>query len=81
MASYCRTWPHRLGRTQHNNLLNNQRKEANMKQSKLITKLYQACLDHDEKMIAELRKLEFKKIFKHRAEHKRFGHKWSVVRI
>ena len=52
-----------------------------MKQSKLIHKLYQACLDHDEKMIAELRKLEFKKIFKHRAEHKRFGHKWSVVRI
>jgi len=52
-----------------------------MKQSKLITKLYQACLDHDEKTIAELRVKEFKKIFKHRAENKPFGSNWSIVRI
>ena len=52
-----------------------------MKQTKLIQKLYRACLDHDEKMISKLRITEFKKIFKHRAEHKPFGHKWSVVRI
>ena len=52
-----------------------------MKQKKLITKLYQACLDHDEKAIAELRRKEFKKIFKHRAENKTFGSNWSVVRI
>ena len=52
-----------------------------MNQKKLIQKLYQACLDHDEKMISKLRITEFKKIFKHRAEHKPFGHKWSVVQI
>jgi hypothetical protein len=52
-----------------------------MKQSKLIHKLYQACLDHHEKAIHKLRTEEFKKIFKHRAENKRFGSNWSVVRI
>jgi len=61
--------------------LNKSRKEATMKQSKLISKLYQACLDHDEKAIHKLRALEFKKIFKHRAENKRFGSKWALVRI
>ena len=52
-----------------------------MKQKKLISNLYQACLDHDEKAIHKLRQKEFKKIFKHRAEKKPFGSKWAVVRI
>jgi hypothetical protein len=50
-----------------------------MKQRKLVSKLYRACLDHDLKAITKLRKAEFKKIFKHRAENKPFGTKWTVV--
>jgi len=52
-----------------------------MKQKKLLKKLYQACLSHDVKAISELRKAEFAKILKHRAEGKPFTGKWSVVRI
>jgi len=52
-----------------------------MKQSKLVTKLHQACFDHDEKAIRKLRKKEFAKILKHRAEGKSFGVKWTIVRI
>ena len=52
-----------------------------MKQRKLLDALYRACLDNDAKKINKLRKLEFGKIFKHRAEGKPFNAKWTVVKI
>jgi hypothetical protein len=52
-----------------------------MKQSKLITKVYQACLDHDAQKQLELRKKEFAKIVKHKAQGKPFNNKWHVVTV
>jgi hypothetical protein len=52
-----------------------------MKQSKLITKVYQACFDHDTKKQFELRKKEFAKILKHKAQGKSFDTKWIVVQV
>jgi hemerythrin len=52
-----------------------------MKQKKLVQEVYQACLSHDAEKMAHLRKVEFKKIFKHRAEGKPFSTRWSVVKL
>jgi hypothetical protein len=52
-----------------------------MKQRKLLVKLYRACVDHDTETVSELRKKEFAKILKHKAEGKSFTTKWMLVQI
>jgi hypothetical protein len=52
-----------------------------MKQSKLVTKLYQACLDHNTEKQLELRKKEFAKIMKHKAQGKSFDTKWTLIQV
>jgi hypothetical protein len=52
-----------------------------MKQKKLVSKLFKACFDHDTETIAKLRKKEFAKILKRKAEGKHFTHRWTVVQI
>jgi hypothetical protein len=57
------------------------KESKSMKQSKLVSKLYKACIDHDTETIAELRKKEFAKILKRKAEGKAFTPRWIVVKI
>ena len=52
-----------------------------MKQRKLITKVYQACLDHDAEKQQELRRKEFAKIVKHKAAGKLFDTKWTLITV
>jgi hypothetical protein len=53
-----------------------------MKQNKLLQQVYRACFDHDAEKLAELRKIEFQKILKRKAEGKQvFTPKWTLVRL
>ena len=52
-----------------------------MKQKKLLQEVYEACFDHDAEKLAKLRKIEFQKILKRKAEGKHFTHRWTIVQI
>ncbi len=52
-----------------------------MKQKELVSELYKACFDHDAEKMAKLRKKEFAKILKHKAEGKPFTTRWTVVNV
>jgi hypothetical protein len=62
------------------NIVNKVQEGKAMKQKKLVSKLYKACLDHDAKKQHQLLLKEYAKIFKHRAAGKPFDAKWTVVR-
>jgi len=51
-----------------------------MKESTLIAELYKACLNHDRKREAELRKLQYAKILKRKKKGKTFDTKWTIIR-
>jgi len=57
------------------------KEELAMKQKKLLKELNMACVRHDVEKQKELYLKELHKIFKHRAEGKSFGPKWTAVRI
>jgi hypothetical protein len=52
-----------------------------MKQSKIVRKIYEACLDHDTEKLHKLRMEEFRKIIKRKSSCKPFTHKWVVVQL
>jgi hypothetical protein len=52
-----------------------------MKQRKLVKAVYKACMEHDEERLAQLRKEEFAKILKRKAEGRPFNTRWMVVQL
>jgi hypothetical protein len=51
-----------------------------MKQSKLVKKMYRACLDHDAEKQQELTLIEYSKIFKRKYSGKYFTPKWTIIK-
>jgi hypothetical protein len=52
-----------------------------MKQRKLLNKIYQACVDRDAERQLELRRQEFAKIIRRKAQGKAFDGKWTLVQV
>ena len=52
-----------------------------MKQRKLVKQVYQACVDHDDAKLAELRKAEFEKIVRRKQQGRGFTGRWTVIKI
>lgn len=52
-----------------------------MKQRKLVKEVYKACMEHDQEKLAQLRKKEFAKILKRKAEGRPFNTRWMVVQL
>lgn len=52
-----------------------------MRQKKLVRKLYQLSITHNDQHVQKLRREEFLKIFSRRAQSKTFTPKWTVVSV
>ena len=52
-----------------------------VKQDKLVKKVYRACIDNNLEKLAELRKEEYRKIFKRKTVGKQFTPKWTLVQL
>jgi hypothetical protein len=52
-----------------------------MKQKTLVSKVYEACINHNLAALSKLRKQEFEKIIKRKKKSKPFTGKWTVIQI
>jgi hypothetical protein len=52
-----------------------------MKQRKLLNKIYQACVTGDVERQQQLRRQEFAKIIRRKAQGKPFDTTWTVVQV
>jgi hypothetical protein len=51
-----------------------------MKERKLISEMYKACIEHDVGREKDLFRKQMKKIFKRKEKDKPFDTKWVIVR-
>jgi len=68
------------GTVTSNSFINSFIGSTKMKQSKLVKKMYRACLEHDLERQRELTLIEYSKIFKRKHEGKYFNPKWTIIR-
>jgi hypothetical protein len=51
-----------------------------MKESKLISEMYKACIEHNVEREKELFRRQMKKIFKRKEKEKSFDTKWMIIK-